>query len=283
MTFHNRFLFSVSLLSLLSGCGNVQTQDSSQSRNTKLSLQDTNPGDTRYDEFLALVKDSSELQKNNDREFDRRGKLKLELLSASSAGCMADIAVNAVEIIITGERMADLNVSPLYQGSSNLPKTSELASVYTITFNDAKNEKSVSYTNDESKNPLFGASRHFSPVIDPTKPTIKIGEIDQIKIQKGSASFKKIDPCSKAGVQAKAVSQDCALTQIINETGRYLLKGLQIKVNGNVLYTNNELNHSFSVNRSNEPVNSSGIEWVDREARLNADFTALLQREGCTK
>ncbi|MBI2602970.1 MAG: hypothetical protein HYW48_07935 [Deltaproteobacteria bacterium] len=240
-----------------------QTTDDVGQTGQLTKLETANP---IVDEFLSLVDAIGRRRPALEREKDRRGKLMLELMANIGAGCMHDVRVNNLEIKIDGDKLDDLDVTHDKANAQFLPEPEQGKTMFEFSFGDISETNVISIPNNEYQKQMFNIASSLTYSV-PADKNFKIGNIDFIRIKKRIPVYRKLDI---GGVPK------------VEEVERYMLNNLTIKVNGLVLYSQDGINHGFSLNPGGpEDARSEGLTWKENNAQLNQAFAALLQRDEC--
>lgn len=213
-----------------------------------------------------------------DAEKARRDNLMLELMANIGAGCMGSMTVNTVEVIITGQKLNDNDVTALKQADQYLPQPVQGQTNFQFELGTSSQANAISFTNNEQQNPIFANGVHFTYSV-PQGQGIPINTINSITVKKTAPSYTKTDFCLDSS--GKTIT-GCSLLATILEVERYELKSLTVNVNGNPLYSNGIVNHIFNANDSKEAnAKSQGLSWQDNTIQLNDAYIALLQNNNC--
>lgn len=230
------------------------------------------------DQFLALVTAISTRAPELNRERDRRGKLRQALSADLGAGCMQDVKVRSLELILSGQKLSDLAL-PKQARHDELPLGETEQANFEFSFGDMTFSDQVSFQNDEKQNNLFTANSH--KIWNVERESFTIGKIQRLKIKKLSSSFTKQKSCS-SGTAFSACSKDVSITEL----DRYHLDGLQIKVNGELIYARSDIGHTFAQytpkNPSLEPAKSQGLGWSEDNMLINEAYVKMQQKDDCT-
>lgn len=239
---------------------------------TALSPQDLSA------QYLAL---EASIKKRNpilEREEERRKNLMLSLMANIGAGCMGEVTINTVEVIIDGEKLVDNDVTTLKQNDQYLPQPVAGKTNFIFYIGDTGKKNFITFTNNEQQTPLFATGSHFTYTV-PQSQQIKINLVDTVSIKKEAPAYSTDDFCKD--YKGKAI-EGCTQQKTIKELERYEINNFTIKVNGNTLYTKSNINHVFAVNPGSESdVKSQAILWQDFNTQLNNAYVKLLQTANC--
>lgn len=227
------------------------------------------------DKFLKLVSEISARAPKLNRERDRRGKLRLALGSQLGVGCMQDVKVKSLEVIIEGQKMGDADITPYYRGPAN-PSEGTGRTVFEFSFGDGTFSKALTFTNEETRNALFSVGTRKSWV--PESQDYLVGQIQRIKIKKLSGSFHTKDLCDGGSFVSS-----CTNKQQIIEQERYYLSSLKVKINGELIYDRGNISHLFSsYGTQQDSYSSLGFGWSDDHININEAYVRMKQRDDCT-
>lgn len=230
------------------------------------------------DQYLALKASVEKRKPILEKEQMRRQELMLALMANIGAGCMGNVSINTVEIIVDGEKLTDNDVTALQQNDQYLPQSIQGQTNFEFTLGDSTNLHQIKFTNNEQQTPLFSASTHFTYTV-PQANQIKINLVDTISIKKTAPAYSIQDFCKD--YKGKQI-EGCTMQSTIKELERYLLSGFTIKVNGNTLYTRSGINHVFAVSPGTESeAKVNGLMWQDMNTQLNPSYVKLLQTANC--
>lgn len=234
----------------------------------------TSYGNPLVDKFIALRTAIETSANSLNREMDRRGKLRLALGGKVTAGCLADIVVSKIEVIVDGHENGELDLRTSVD-SKNLPREDPTKAMFTFAFGGATGSTRLSFSNNEIASEIFGNGIHhvFTPT---TAGTLKIGQIGKISIKKDSASYRAQGSCS-----SDKWDISCGPAHIF-ETQRYGFSKLEVKVNDVLIYSRSGLKFVFSQNAAHGSGESNGLEWYDDQVGFNEANIAAMQRQDCT-
>ena len=225
--------------------------------------------------FLKLVADITARSAELNRERDRRGKLRLALGASVGEGCMQDVIVKTLEVIVEGAKLGDIDVSSHYEGK-DLPPSSTGQSTFEFSFGDTTFSSVLTFTNNESSHNLFSAGTRKTWI--PARSDFTIGEIQRLKIKKLNAAYQVTDLCEGG----KAFSA-CKNINKVSEVDRYHLSGLKIKVNGELIYDRGNIGHTFAGHLyPEEKAKSFSLGFSDDHLNINEAYVKMKQRDDCT-
>lgn len=226
-------------------------------------------------EFLNLAKQITDRRPSLNKEKDRRTRLMYGLIGNIGSGCMGDLTLTSLELIVDGAKIPDLDVTVLKQTAQYLPAVTAGETDFDFYIGNLSGV-GFSFTNNELQNKLFGASIHYTVAI-PKEKAIKLNSIDEIRIVKKLPAYAIKDYCTNG----TTVVANCSQQRDIHEVERYQIKNLTIKANGKVFYTTNNINHIFSANKGTEDSKSLGLSWQDNNVQFNDAYMNLLQQKDC--
>ena len=225
--------------------------------------------------FLKLVADITASSAELNRERDRRGKLRLALGANLGEGCMQDVVVKNIEVIVEGAKLGDIDVSSQFEGKDT-PPTGTGRTVFEFSFGDSTFSSVLTFTNDESSHTLFSVGTRKSWI--PARSDFTIGEIQRLKIKKLNAAYEVTDLC-EGGKTFSA----CKNINKVSEISRYHLSGLKIKVNGELIYDRGNIGHAFANHtHASENTKSFSLGFSDDHLNINEAYVKMKQRDDCT-
>jgi hypothetical protein len=203
----------------------------------------------------ALVRRVAARQPDLQRERDRNGRLKSELVGqASNAGCWKEQKVKKLEVLVGGNHLPN----------SESKRTSEEsrgdAGLIKIVFS----ENFVAQIDNEEKYQLFASagkyiSQDFSDKL--------VRDITRLKIEKGGIHFNSQKVCSSSWLGIKT---SCYYRK--SETHRYSLGSITIKINDQVLFSRKGINHTFE---------GDNRVWEEKDLAVNPEYIKLMARNDC--
>ena len=192
-----------------------------------------------------------------DRENDRNGKLRRELMGDASTGCFAKQSLNKLEIILKGEHLVLPDWDRLLAKNAVAP----VGSPKQITFQFGDD---LSYVHaDEEQQSVFRAD---GSLVITTFTNRKIGDIERISLKKGGVSYDSLKNCWNTF----PLGQACEWQN--RESARYKLNGIAIKVNDQLLYSRDAIGFELK---------KDFLEWSDKNLAANPDYVALMRRQDC--
>ena len=225
--------------------------------------------------FLRLVTDITARSAKLNRERDRRGKLRLALGSNLGEGCMQDVVVKTLELIVDGSKLGDIDVSSKFKGKDT-PPTDTGRNIFEFSFGDSTFSSVLTFSSDEANNNLFAVGTRKTWI--PARNDFTIGEIQRLKIKKLNASYEVTDLCEGG----KALSS-CTNVNKVSEVARYHLSGLKIKINGALIYERGNIGHTFANHlHANEKAKSFSLGFSDDHLNINEAYVKMKQRDDCT-
>ncbi|MCB9229919.1 MAG: hypothetical protein H6618_09930 [Deltaproteobacteria bacterium] len=227
------------------------------------------------DQFLQLVSEISARAPLLNREMDLRGRLRLALGAQVGAGCMQDVRVRSIEVIIDGQNAGDIRISDSVQDVESLPQGNG-QSVFEFSFGDSLFSHVLTFSNDEKRNALFSPGTRKTWV--PESSDFMIGQIQRIRIRKLSGSFVTRDRCEGGNFYSS-----CKNKPEVIEQDRYSISSLKIKVNGELIYERGGLSHLFARYPGNgDQYSSVAYGWSDDHLNINEAYVRMKQRDDCT-
>lgn len=293
------YCFSIALLSNVLGCDvkdnpvkqisrigseerdRSSRDDSNSGSGTNSNGQNQGGDQTKFvdtplvERFLKLVAEITARSAKLNRERDRRGKLRLALGANLGEGCMQDVLVKTLEVIIDGTKLGDLDVSSHFD-NSDAPPSSTGRSVFEFSFGDSTFSSVLTFSNDENINSLFSVGTRKTWI--PTRRDFTIGEIQRLKVKKLNAAYEVNDLC-EGGKTFSA----CKNIKKVTEVARYHLSSLKIKVNGELIYDRGNVGHTFANHlHSSENAKSHSLGFSDDHLSLNEAYVKMKQRDDCS-
>lgn len=227
------------------------------------------------EKFLKLVSDITARSSKLNRERDRRGKLRLVLGANLGEGCMQDVVVKTLEVIVDGTKLGDIDVSSKFKGKDTPPKETG-RTIFEFSFGDSTFSSVLSFNNDEASNNLFAVGTRKAWI--PARNDFTIGEIQRLKIKKLNASYEVTDLC-----EGGSTFSSCTNINKVSEVGRYHLSGLKIKVNGALIYERGNIGHTFANHlHAKEKAKSFSLGFSDDHLNINEAYVKMKQRDDCT-
>ena len=251
----------------LAGSGN----ESGQGGSGPLSYSN-NP---HIDKFLALVKSISLRAEELNREKDRRGKLRLALTNGAT-GCMQDVPIRSVKVVIKGSKYGDLDVSSHFK-DKNAPPEGTGKAMFHISFGDSEWTDSLVFQNDEYSHSLFsgGSGKTFTT----NRTNFTLGSFQTLKIEKSDSSYFVNNRCEGGNFISA-----CRNNRVVKEQDRFFLKGFEVWVNGLLVYERGAIDHVFANFKSpQDPGKTVGLSWQDSHVNINDSFVKVMQLEDCSQ
>jgi hypothetical protein len=204
-------------------------------------------------EIASLKKVIGDVNLNIDRESDRSGKLVKELQGERAVGCFAKQPIKLFELEITGDHL------PIKEGVVAKEKRNSEGSPAQFVFRFG--DQFAKTHPDEEKEALFVAGGHL---VERGFSTKRIGDIEHIIIEKGGIGFESEVVCT-GGLFKKCNWKS-------SEKNIYRLDALTLKVNGEVVYRQDDVNFTFQEGK---------LVWSDKNITLNHAYRALMRRTDC--
>lgn len=198
----------------------------------------------RGDVFLAVAQDISRLRR------DLRGELQL--------GCWSRQKIKTVEISVKG---AHLPLSDWDRAATKL----QLPRVGNPTQTTIDFGAGLRFTNPDETN--FALFRDESRWLLSTSGDLTIGDLSHVKVQKGGFQFKSFRNCwsTWGGLGTACEWQN-------RESDRYEFSALKVKVNDQIIYQRDGINHTFAKN---------SLGWIDENLTANGSYKELMKRRDC--
>ncbi len=275
-------VLSIAFLFIANGCSpEAPTHSSASSQNTpkKANVADVQKGaqtangdavkdsSVRKEQMLVTALETATTkiktriagrEQNLQRERDRTGKLGVELLGDSAAGCFARQKIEKFELLVQGDHLpfSPTKSTREFEGP---PASQDSPMQIQISLGD---EFTVTVSNEEVS-PLFGPS---GKILSTEYKNNRIADITGIKFKKGGIGFQVNKRCFSKGLFSSACVWD------YNETNRYRLDKVTIKANDEVVYRKEGINVIFEGDKRL---------WQDDNFESNEDFLKLMGRNDC--
>lgn len=192
-----------------------------------------------------------------DRERDRNGKLRKEILNDNNIGCFATQPINKIEILVRGLALPrsapDSSDTKAPRAATGNPRQ------FQFWFGDALG----AIHPDEAQQSIFNANGRL--VVQGLADR-KIADIEHATVKKGGIGAFAEEDCSTV----LGLFKRCSWRN--GEADMYRLDGLTVKVNDEVLYQNENINYSFK---------KGTLQWNDARLRANPAYVRLMNRSDC--
>ncbi len=203
----------------------------------------------------ALVRRVADRQAELQRERDRNGRLKNELLGQSVNGnCWLEQRVKKLEVLVVGSHLPNgtpQRTSAESEGNAGLIK---------IVFS----ENFVAQIDDEENYQLFGTAGKY---ISQAFGAKLIRDMSFLKIEKGGVHYNSSKKCKSSflGIKTSCYNEK-------SETHRYSLGSITVKVNDQVLYSRAGINYTFE---------GDNFVWQETNLAVNPEYIKLMARTDC--
>lgn len=213
-----------------------------------------------------------------DAEKNYRSNLMQDLIANIGAGCMSNIAVNTIDIIASGQKLDDVDVSSSMGSNQFLTQADPTQANFTIYLGDLAKKNFITFTNNEIQTPLFINNGRITYHV-PADQAIKVSSIEMISISKAGA-YSTTSFCPNP--ENLPVTPKCDSPPTIMETQRYLANSFVIQINGSSFYANQTAQFVFSANKGTEKnIKGVGLLWSDNNPQLNDNYLTFIQNPNC--
>lgn len=193
------------------------------------------------------------------RERSRKMALETEVGVKVNGGCWASMPINKFEVLLDGVHLPDSAVEKTGSEKGNVGN----ALSYNFMFGETLKFSNAS----EGQVSLFRPGGRY---VSNDFADWNIGSINFIKIVKGGTSYSSIERSKNCGIIGAVFG--CGREWHNSETNITSLSNLTIKVNDQVLYKREVINHTFDRDH---------LEWQDMNLTRNPAYLGLMLRTDC--
>lgn len=231
------------------------------------------------DRFLELLRKIEGRSAELEREKDRRGKLRIAL-TGSEFGCMHNVPIKTIKLVIKGYRAGDKDVTSIYSGLDK-PADPSGKSIFNISLKHVKGSEHLTFENDEKVHALFHAggsatAPEISKIFTSDRTDFKFGDLDSIELKKIEGVIETEEYCEGGGATS---FQACKKKHKYKEVDRYKLLGLKVYINNLKVYEKNNIDFLFSEYGDSE--RTVNMTWKDDKLFLNEVFVQASQVSLC--